>query len=128
MPQIRPLSVFHALLLAFAPLVNSGCGECVFEAVVSAQVIDADGDPLADVEVRTCLGERCAVAEGDDNCVSTITDADGRFTLEIPQCRPEPFKCELRPLLLEAMGCEQTTARVDMASETDQVLTYECES
>lgn len=128
MCRIRLLSVFHSLLLAFAPLVNGSCGECVFEVEVSAQVVDADGDPLADVEVTTCVGERCAVQEGDDSCISTITDADGRFTLEIQQCRPEPFKCELRPLLLEVEGCAQTSTQVDMVSETDQVLTYVCES
>ncbi len=98
----------------------------MFEAVVSAQVVDGNGDPLADVEITTCLGERCAVAEGDDNCVSTTTDTDGRLSLEVSQCRPAANECELRPLLLEAIGCGQTSARIDMALETEQVLIYVC--
>ncbi|HFE44089.1 MAG TPA: carboxypeptidase regulatory-like domain-containing protein, partial [Nannocystis exedens] len=89
MPGFRPLSVSYARLLAFAPSASSSWGECVFEAVLNAQVVDVNGDALADVLVRTCQGERCAVAEADDNCVSTITDSDGRFSFEIPQCRLE---------------------------------------
>jgi len=108
----------------------SGCGECVFEIEVTATVVDRNGDPLADVEVTTCLGERCAVGEGDDGCVRAVTDGEGSFTLEVPQCRPEPFQCELRPLLLEMEGCPVEVHRLEQLSSEERlarVLTYACD-
>jgi hypothetical protein len=104
----------------------AGCGECVFEMEVTGVVVDAEGEPMAGVEVRSCLGQGCAIAEDDDACVRSITDEEGRFTLEVPQCRLEPHKCELRPLLLGREGCSEESARVEPAAE-ERVITFRCD-
>ncbi len=43
-----------------------GCGECVFEMEVTAVVGDAEGEAMPGVEVRSCLGEGCAIADDHD--------------------------------------------------------------
>jgi len=122
---------FHRLLglvSLCALFAVGGCGECVFEIEVTAVIVDGDGEPMAGVEVRSCLGERCAIADGDDACVRTVTDEEGRFTLEVQQCRPEPFQCELRPLLLAREGCPGGSAQVEMAVDEEQVITFPCDA
>ncbi len=100
-------------LLALAFLVPAGCGECHFDFQVEGSVLDENGKPLAGVEVSVCNGDRCEVDESDDLCISVVTDADGRFSLEALGCRPKAFECELRPMLLNREGCDQAIARVD---------------
>ena len=104
-----------------------GCGECVFEVEVTAVVVDAEGEPMPGVEVRSCLGQGCAIAEDDDACVRSITDEEGRFTLEVPQCRPEPRECELRPLLLGREGCREESARIEPMAGEERVITFSCD-
>ncbi|MCB9702378.1 MAG: carboxypeptidase regulatory-like domain-containing protein [Myxococcales bacterium] len=119
----RVFGVFRGVLGVLMALAAGGCGECVFEVQVDGSVVDPGGAPLAGVEVSVCQGERCASSEADDACVSVVTDAAGRFTLEVPQCRPEPFQCELRPLVLRREGCEDAVVRVGMEDEV-QVVEY----
>jgi hypothetical protein len=121
-----PQTSARAIVALLASLSLAGCGECVFDVEVTAVIIDADGDPVADARVRACTGERCVVGEADSACVEALTDADGRFTLEIPQCRPEPYQCELRPLLVEAEGCAEETVRVEMAADDGQTIALAC--
>jgi hypothetical protein len=120
-PRLLAAPTLLAFVLAAAP----GCGECSFEEVVSGTIRDAaTGAPLEGVKVEACHGDRCAASPSDEPCASTVTDAEGRFTLDVPQCRPHARECGLRPLVITRDGCDALTARPDRGK--DASLELEC--
>jgi hypothetical protein len=107
------------VLLATSLLGFVGCGECVFEQQLAGVVNDDDGAPLEGVVITTCAGERCERSSDDSPCTSATSDAEGRFSLEVAQCRPAAFQCELRPVILEREGCDPLVEQ--LALTTDEV-------
>ena len=118
--RARRLS-FVALLSSLAlPPALGGCGECVFDQRLQGVVVDQAHQPVAGAELTTCFGERCDHDPASDTgCTSTTTDASGRFSLVVAQCRPAPFECELRPVSIARAGCE--TAVVQLGLTGDEV-------
>lgn len=103
----------------------SACGECSFEETISGIVRDATtGAPFEGVVVEVCYGDRCTASPHDQPCASTPTDADGRFTLDVPMCRPRPGQCELRPLVIIKEGCDTVTVQPERGQEA--VIELEC--
>jgi hypothetical protein len=95
-----------AWLLVALATVGTGCGECVFAETIQGAVHDQNGNALAGAVVESCgAGERCVDAPSDMGCVRVVTDAAGRYTLEVQQCRPAAFQCALRPLRVSHAGC-----------------------
>jgi hypothetical protein len=105
---------------AFGP----GCGECTFEETIAGVVSDQHGGALEGVTIEACHGDRCDVGASDAPCVSTTSAADGRFTLDVPMCRPRAAACELRPITLEKEGCEPLTVQPERGVEA--ILALEC--
>ena len=104
----------------------TGCGECVFSQELTGVVVDQDGNPLSGAELTTCHGEQCAHdPASDDGCVSSTTSADGRFSLEVGQCRPAAFQCELRPVEVTHADCETVVEQLPLTTE-DVELTLDC--
>jgi hypothetical protein len=101
-------------LLSFGLAAAPGCGECSFETEVSGTIRHATtGAPLEGVKVEACHGDRCIASPSDEPCVSVVTDVEGRFTLDVPMCRPRAGQCALRPLVMSRDGCDTLTAAPD---------------
>ena len=116
-----PFHYIFAPVLVLVSLVLAGCGDCAAsDAEIHGVVLDEDGRPLDGVEVTTCAhADNCTkVSDGDSRCTTVRTDPAGRFTLLVTSCRPAPFECELRPLLLEREGCDRAVVRVALSDSS----------
>ncbi len=98
----------------------------MFSGSLSGVVEDEAGLPLGDVTVTTCFGERCESGDDDTGCVSTTTDAQGEYAIEVPQCRPKAFQCELRPVSFERDDCEAETVQAAAVGEATADVTLRC--
>ncbi len=91
----------------------AGCGECVFTQTVEGTIL-AGSRPVENARVSTCDAPRCGWSE--EGCVDVSTDAEGRFQIEVPQCRPGPARCALAPIRVEADGCTPIDLYLDLES------------
>jgi hypothetical protein len=106
----------------------TGCGECVFRQPVSGVVRNKAGAPIAGAKLSTCNGDRCLADPAADRqpCNASTSDDRGEFTLEVANCRPKAFACELRPVQIEHTGCTKAVLQPPRGPNEPFVVTLDC--
>lgn len=105
---------------------HAGCGECVFTEPIKGIVKEQTGRPMEGVTITACQG--CDPNQlGDEFCVKVVTDKEGRFTMDVPHCRPKAFDCATRPMVFTHTKCKQKVVQLKVpASRDEQTFTIEC--
>jgi len=85
-------------------------------SILRGRVVDPDGKALADAAVRARL-ETAAGEPGSDGTWQLKTEADGRFSVEIPRSAEMPVGLQLVVCRLDANGAEVAGARRPLPRE-----------